>query len=116
MTASIDPLQPQGASGAQRTTTGAGQQTAGLFAAALEKARQESALPAVEPTPPPELIEHIARAARAWEALNARGQHVSFDESASGDLQIVLAADDGRDPQTLSGAELFSLLEREGGE
>ncbi|MGD0196486.1 MAG: hypothetical protein ABSC56_01075 [Solirubrobacteraceae bacterium] len=115
MTANIDPAQlaALAAADAQRTArAGTAKPGNGAFAAALEKAQGTELS---EATPPPELSAHIATAARAWAALDGAGQHVSFADSSEGSVQILLADSDGTTPRTLSGSDLFDLIEREGG-
>lgn len=115
MTANIDPTQA-----AARNTgplvkapapAGAGN---GLFGAALAKASSADAPlggAAGAPAPPPELADHIAAAARAWEALSQSGRHVSFSQSPDGRVAIQLHDIDDDQTETLSGVGLFDLID-----
>jgi hypothetical protein len=116
VTANIDPINraaPGGAAPAGQPS-GAG---SGQFAAALQKAQQSQGVAdaVIPPSPPAELAGHIAAAARAWEALSAAGQHVSFTETPDGRVSINLHDEEGSG-EPLSGSSLFDLIEREGAE
>lgn len=116
MTANIDPLKqaPVGSTGAAAKLSAPTKQASGAFAAALDTAQRAGATEAVPPSPPPELAERIASAARAWEALAASGRHVSFTQAPGGRTQIELAGDDGSAAASLTGSQLFDLIDREG--
>ncbi len=100
MTANIDPLNPAGP-------------PPRAFASALRQAQRNPA-GEIPPTPPAELTEQIAVAARAWEALAASDRHVAFSETG-GRASVELVAEDGV-ATPLSPLGLFDLIEREGAE
>jgi hypothetical protein len=118
LTANIDPTQA-----AARNTgplvkapapAGAGN---GPFGAALAKAQSADGplgAPVDAPAPPAELADHIAAAARAWEALSQSGRHVSFSQSPDGRVAIELHDIDDDQTETLSGSSLFDLIDRGG--
>ena len=113
MTANIDPINsaapPGAAAPAKQGATATGQ-----FSEALAKAQgPRSADAVIPPSPPPELADHIAAAARAWEALSASGRHVAFDGDGSGRVRIELHDGDGRS-ETLSGSGLMDMIDELG--
>jgi hypothetical protein len=120
VTANIDPLQESAKASEPVPTPLHGARSApsgGEFAAALSRAQRAPGLAAgpILATPPPELGAHIAAAARAWDALAAAGQSISFETSDAGKLRILLSDDGGNELVTLSGQQLFELIDREGG-
>lgn len=117
LTANIDPTQATRHTGPlvrAPVPAGAGN---GLFGAALAKAQSADGPlgAAVDgPAPPAELADHIAAAARAWEALSQSGRHVSFSQSPDGRVSIELHDIDDDQNETLSGSGLFDLIDRGG--
>ncbi len=101
LTASIDPLNP--ASPPPQAV-----------ASALQGAQRNGAAGEIPPSPPEELTERIATAARAWEALAASHRHVSFSQTG-GRIGVELTAEDGV-VTPLSPSALFDLIEQEGAE
>lgn len=116
MTANIDPLKsaPTGPGEAAPKPQAPAHQPSGTFAAALRSAERTTAASDIPPSPPPELAERIAAAARAWSALAAEGRYISFTDSPEGGTRIELTADDGRDATQLTASDLFALIDREG--
>ncbi len=66
----------------------------------------------IPPNPPEELLERLATAARAWDALAASDRYVSFTQTG-GRIAIALTADDGGVTR-LSPSALFDLIDQEG--
>jgi hypothetical protein len=119
VTANIDPANPtpQGPIAPAPTSSARAAGVDGVFEAALAEAQNpwRSAPAELPPTPPPGLAANIAAAAHAWDSLAASSQHVVFNHSADGQLSIELADDDGNSLGTLSGSELFGLIDEHGG-
>lgn len=118
MTANMDPLQPaaNGPTGSAPSSPSSSRKDAGKFGAGLGAAqRNDPAAEPLTPTFPLELSANIAAAARAWDTLAAAGQSVSFDDSGER-LRIVLAGEHGSEAMTLSGSELFALIDRDWGQ
>ncbi len=119
MNADIDPVHstPAGSTAQPQTAGARNAPPSGVFGAALAKAQKAGVEPATEvpPSPPPELAANIAAAARAWEALAAGGQHVAFGDPAEGRFTIELQDPHGAGSRTLTGAQLFELIDEQRG-
>lgn len=119
MTANIDPvhLPPSIPGSPAEASRARGAGSSGAFGAALAAAQKSPAAEseAVPSLPPAELSAHIAAAAQAWAALAAGGQNVVFNEGAGGRLSIELQDDEGNELETLSGSQLFGLIDEHGG-
>jgi len=81
-------------------------------ASALQEAQHNGAAGEIPASPPEELAQTIATAARAWEALATSDRHVSFTETG-GRIAVELTADDGVVTR-LRPSALFDLIEQEG--
>jgi hypothetical protein len=61
-------------------------------------------------SPPPEVLDAIARAHEVCEELAASGQHVHFDlNETTGRLVLELIEDSGAPPRSLSAREVLDL-------
>ncbi len=120
MTANIDPvhLPPSGSGTPAEASPARGARSSSAFGAALAAAQRSpvAETEALPPVPPAELSAHIAAAARAWDALAAGGQNVVFNEREDGQLSIELQDDEGNELQTMSGSQLFGLIDEHGGQ
>jgi hypothetical protein len=111
------PALPPGVEPPAQPSIRRGSASGGIFEAALAEAQKAAgAPPSSTPAPPPELGAKIAAAASAWDALSAAGQYVAFHYGEDGEVSIELQDEDGRPLQSLSGSDLFSLIDERGGE
>jgi hypothetical protein len=101
LTANIDPLNP--ASPPPRA-----------FASGLQQAQRNGAAGEIPLSPPEELTEQIATAARAWEVLAGSHRHLSFTQTG-GRIGVEVTAEDGV-VTLLSPSAVFDLIEQEGAE
>jgi hypothetical protein len=119
VTANFDPINTAALAAANQPPARAtSTSTSGsVFGAALVQAQQSlgQADSVAQSAPPPELAAHIEAAARAWDALSANSQHISFSESPDGRIRIELHDQDGNHLESLSGVGLFDLIDQEGG-
>jgi hypothetical protein len=107
MSSPISPLQNSAAGAPVSGSAAAERSPASSFASALDSS---VALDAIPNSPPPEVLDQMASAARTYERLSARGHDLRFaHEASSGRLTLEVRDRRGEVLQRLSPAQALEL-------